>query len=91
MLIFKCALQQSEIFAMQKYLPAEEFCLVNIPEEQISYGIMNEELHSRFMDILSGETLECLEYLDEKDFRKLGEVKRSDVIGNAGLLDKLSS
>jgi len=89
-LIFKCALQQSEIIALQKYLPADEFCIINNLEEKICYGVMNDELHSRFMDILSGETLECLEYLDEKDFRKLAEVERLEVIGNVGLLDKLS-
>ena len=71
-------------------MPSDAFCIVIIPNEKMSYGIMEEELHSKFMDVLSGETLECLEYLDENDFKKLGEVDRSEIIGNASLLDKLS-
>lgn len=51
---------------------------------------MNEEFHSRFMDILSGETLECLEYLDGSDFEKMKDAGEGEVIGNARLLDKLS-
>ena len=89
LLIFKCALQHSEIDAIQKSLPADEYCIVSVPEQKISYGVMNEDLHSRFMDVLSGETLEHLEYLDEKEFKKVVDVKRSKVIGNVGLLDKL--
>ena len=50
---------------------------------------MNEDLHSRFMDILSGETLECLEYLDEAEFRKLIQEHGREVIGNRELIDKL--
>jgi hypothetical protein len=90
LLIFKCALQQAEIIALQKYLPADEFCIINIPGERLSYGIMNEELHSRFMDILSGETLECLEYLDKGDFEKLRAAGDAVVIGNGRLLHGLS-
>jgi hypothetical protein len=90
LLIFKCALQQREIIALEKYLPADEFCIVSIPGERMSFGIMNDELHSRFMDILSGETLECLEYLDESDFEKLRDTGGGEVIGNSRLLDKLS-
>ena len=90
MLIFKCALQQNEIIALQKYLPVDEFCIISLPGERMSYGIMNEELHSRFMDILSGETLECLEYLDGSDFEKMKDAGEGEVIGNARLLDKLS-
>jgi hypothetical protein len=88
-LIFKCALLPGEVVAMQKHLPADEFCIINNPEEKINYGIMNDELHARFMDILSGETLECLEYLDVGEFRKLGEIERWEVIGNARLMDRL--
>lgn len=74
---------------MQKYLPVDEFCLIVIPEEKIFYGVMDEELHSKFMDILSGETLECLEYMDEKDLKNL-DYSKSDIIGNEDLLKKIS-
>lgn len=88
-MIFKCALQPHEVIALQKHLPADEYCFINIPSEKIIYGIMNEQLHSRFMDILSGETLECLEYLDEAEFRKLIQEHGREVIGNRELIDKL--
>ena len=88
-MIFKCALQHSEINAIRKSLPDDEYCIVSDAEQNLSYGVMKEELHSRFMDVLSGETLERLEYLDEKEFRKLGDIDRSKVIGNAALLDEL--
>jgi hypothetical protein len=90
LLIFKCALHPHEVSALQKYLPAEEYCLINVPEQNTFYGIMNEELHSRFMDILSGETLECLEYLDEGEFKKFAKAPDREVIGNAALINKLS-
>ena len=89
MLIFKCALQPHEVIALQKHLPADDYCLIKLPHEKIIFGIMNEELHSRFMDILSGETLECLEYLDEAEFRKLFEEHGTEVIGNGELINKL--
>ena len=88
-MIFKCALQTDEVVALQKHLPADEYCFINIPEEKIMYGIMNEELHSRFMDILSGETLECLEYLDEGEIKKVFRGGRGEVIGNSELMNKL--
>jgi len=90
LLIFKCALQQSEIIAMQERLPADDFCIINKPGEKMSYGIMNEELHSRFINILSGETLERLEYLDEMELRNIREGGGQEIIGNVLLLDKLS-
>jgi hypothetical protein len=71
---------------MQNTLPADEFCLINIPHEKISYGIINDHLHSRFMDILSGETLECLEYLDQKDLKGIPSYSATDIIGNERLL-----
>ena len=89
MLIFKCALQPDEIIALQQYLPADEYCLINFPGDKTTYGIMNDELHSRLMDLVSGETLECLEYLDESDLRKIGKVSKGEVIGNGGLIDNL--
>lgn len=88
-MIFKCALQPHEVIALQNHLPADEYCLINIPRDKWTYGIMNEELHSKFMDILSGETLECLEYLDEQELRKLIEEHGAEVIGNRALIDKL--
>ena len=67
---------------MQNYLPHDEFCIINVPGEKFYYGIMNEELHSKFMDILSGETLEQLEYIDEKDFKTLVRYSNAEIMGN---------
>lgn len=88
LLIFKCALLPDEMIALQKHLPADEYCLINFAGDTNIYGVMNDGLHSRFMDIVSGETLEFLEYLDEADFRKLG-MERREVIGNGRLVDNL--
>ena len=89
LLIFKCAFQPHEVIALQNHLPADEYCLINNPGDKMIYGVMNEELHSRFMDILSGETLECLEYLDEPEFRQLFQEYGTEVIGNRDLIGKL--
>jgi hypothetical protein len=77
------------MIALQKYLPADEYCLINFAGDENIYGVMNDGLHSRFMDIVSGETLECLEYLDEAEFRKLGMENRGEVIGNGRLMDNI--
>ena len=47
---------------------------------------MNEDLHSRFMDVLSGETLEHLEYPDENELRNVAGNKEAEFIGNRSLL-----
>ena len=87
-MIFKCVLHPDEIVALQKYLPADEYCLINFPEEKIVYGIMSEQLHTKFMDIVSGETLECLEYLDEEELRKVSKDEKREVLGNESLIDE---
>ena len=88
-MFFKCYFQQRELIALQSYLPHDEFCIFNVPGEKFYYGVMNEELHSKFMDILSGETLEQLEYLDEKDFINTGRQSMAEIMGNEGHLKKL--
>ena len=85
-MIFKCVFQESELSALHTTLPADEFCIIKFPGEQICYGVMNVELHSRFMDILSGETLEHLEYPDEKELNIAAKVKTAEFIGNKDLL-----
>ena len=86
-MLFKCCFQHHELSTLQNNLPVEEFCIVKVSAEKNFYGVMNDELHSKFLDILSGETLEQLEYLDENDFRNL-DYDRSDLIGNEELLKK---
>ena len=88
MLIFKCVLLYNELTALQKYLPPHEFCIITRPGENVFYGVMNEELHSKFMDNLSGETLEQLEYLDEKELRNSIQFEDPEIIGNEELLKR---
>ena len=76
--------------ALQNYLPHNEFCIINIPGEEFYYGVMNDELHSKFMDILSGETLELLEYLDESDFKNTVRDHKADILGNEGHLNTIN-
>ncbi len=71
---------------MQNYLPHDEFCIFNVPGEKFYYGVMNEVMHSKFMDILSGETLVQLEYLDEKDFKNTERHSMAEILGNEGHL-----
>jgi hypothetical protein len=91
MLLFKCTLTHNELTALQNYLPHDEFCIVNKPGEVMYYGVMEEELHGKFMDILSGETLELLEYLDEKDMKELLRSASFDVVGNGSLLKEFKT
>ena len=71
---------------MQTVLPADEFCIIKLRGEQVCYGVMNEHLHSRFMDVLSGETLEHLEYTDEKELKSMESDKNAEFIGNRELV-----
>ena len=85
-MIFKCVFQASELSVIQTVLPADEFCIIKFPGEQVCYGVMNENLHSRFMDVLSGETLEHLEYPDEKELKSKARDENAEFIGNRDLL-----
>lgn len=87
MLTFECVFQEIELSAIQAVLPADKFCIVKFPGEQICYGVINEEFHSKLMDVLSGETLEHLEYPDEKVWKNIMLDKKAEFIGNKELLD----
>ncbi|MBC7981482.1 hypothetical protein H7X65_00210 [Candidatus Parcubacteria bacterium] len=88
MLIFKCTFPYNELTALRKHLPENDFCIITHPDEKIYYGIIKADLHSKFMDMLSGETLEQLEYLDEKELRYSVKNENFDVIGNEELLKR---
>lgn len=88
-MFFKCYFQQSELTTLQNYLSQDEFCIIHVPVEKFCYGIMTDEFHSKFMDILSGETLEKLEYLDENDFKNMVSNSKTGIIGNEDLFNKL--
>ncbi|HUQ64896.1 MAG TPA: hypothetical protein VM101_02000 [Flavitalea sp.] len=75
----------NEVAALQKYMPPGEYCIIHITEENIWCGVISDEHHSKFIDILSGETLEQLEYLDEDEFRNIIKDKQFSVVGNRDL------
>ena len=88
MLIFKCVFSYNELRALQNYLPADQYCIINKTGEKTFYGLMTEELHSKMMDILSGETLGQLEYVDEEELRKYASESHAELMitGNKDLL-----
>jgi hypothetical protein len=87
LLIFKCVFLGDELAALQNYMPPQGYCIVSVPEENICYGVISAVFHSKFMDILSGETLEHLEYLDQQELTNLIADKNVTIIGNADLLN----
>ena len=88
MLIFKCVFSFNELRALQNYLPADQYCIINKTGEKTYYGVMSEELHSKMLDILSGETLSQLEYVDEEELRKYASEPDAELLitGNENLL-----
>jgi hypothetical protein len=87
MFFFKCVFTEKEFSSLQTTLPVGDFCVVRYRGDKVYCGIIDDSLHGNFMDILSGETLEQLEYLDEEDVRDYF-AGRSDyeIVGNRELL-----
>lgn len=88
MLLFRCKFTYNELTAIKNYLPVDEYCLVIRPGERDYYGVMDEGLHDKLMDILSGETLGILEYVDEQELREyLKKEVAAEKVGNTTLLN----
>jgi hypothetical protein len=89
MLLFRCKFSKDELAAFKNYLPEGEYCLVGGPGENEYYGVMEEGLHDKLMDILSGETLGVLEYLDEGEMREcMQRSEAAEKLGNNKLLEE---
>jgi hypothetical protein len=88
MLIFKCQFSAQELSAMKESLPHDGFCIMRRPGEKMHYGVMREDLHSRFMDVLSGETLGNLEYLDEDELKNFDQ-RDAEITGNRRLIEEI--
>lgn len=89
MLLFRCRFTHNELTAIKNYLPQGEYCLVSGGESREYFGVMEEGLHSRFIDILSGETLSYLEYVDSDEMNDF--LRKNDLLeetGNCTLLDE---
>lgn len=90
MLIFKCFFTAREIGAIAQEMPGDGYCIMRRPGEQIFFGIVVEEWYGAFMDLLSGETLEQLEYLDEEEIRRLARPGDMETWGDGSLVSKLT-
>ena len=89
MLLFRCRFTYNELVAIKNYLPENEYCLVIGPGERDYYGVIDEGLHDKLMDILSGETLGILEYVDEQELKEyLQSDEAAGTLGNTTLLSK---
>ena len=90
MILFKCVFTEKEFSSLQTTLSADDFCITRLPANDFFYGIIDDRLHASFMDILSGETLERLEYLDEEDIREvLAGRDDYELIGNKDMMKRV--
>ena len=81
-------LPHNELLALQKNLPSDSFCLINHDDDKIYYALMYDDMHVKCMDILSGETLEQMEYMEEKEFKAMSTTG-AKIIGNRELLARV--
>ena len=90
MFFFKCVLTEDEFSALRVTISSDEYCLVRLPGDKNSYAIIAARLRDNIMDVLSGETLEQLEYLDEEEMRDVIKAASNyEVVGNRELLKRL--
>lgn len=87
MLLFRCAFTHNELTSLKNSLPKDGYCIVGEPGERDYYGVIRAVLHERLMDVLSGETLELLEYVDEEEFKAfLSTGENLEIIGEPELI-----
>lgn len=89
MLFFKCRPSLNELVAMEKYLPEETYCITREKFEEYYYGVIRVTMFNKLLNVLSGETLEHLEYLNDDEFRDiLSHLKFNNIpfLGNRELL-----
>jgi hypothetical protein len=89
MLFFKCRISFNELVAMEKYLPNDAYCISRDSFDEFHYGVIQTTGFNQLLNVLSGETLEQLEYLSGDEFRNvIAEMqnKRMDFSGNTNLL-----
>lgn len=89
MLFFKCRASFNELVALEKNLPEELYCISNDRLEGYHYGVIKVTIFNKLLNVLTGETLEQLEYLSDDEFREaLVLVRRNNISfsGNTELL-----
>ena len=89
MLFFKCRISFNELVAMERYIPADAFCISRDSFEDFHYGVIQGTAFNELLNVLSGETLEQLEYLSGDEFKHVVaemQNKRIAFYGNTNLL-----
>jgi hypothetical protein len=85
MVYFFVSLSHNELQQFKKGINRLSFCLVR--RDNLFYGCVPEAVYPELLEILSAETLQHLEYLDEKEFSEIiNSVDATDFLGNTELL-----
>ena len=69
MLFFKCRISFNELVGLEKQLPSEQYCISTDRLDEYHYGVIKVGAFNKLLNVLSGETLQELEYLNEDEFR----------------------
>jgi hypothetical protein len=89
MLFFKCRISFNELVAMERYLPKDTYCISRDSFDEFHYGVIQSTVFNQLLNVLSGETLEQLEYLSSDEFRNaIVEMQNKSIAfsGNTNLL-----
>ena len=91
MLFFKCRISFNELVSLEKQLPGDSYCISRDAHDGLHYGVINSAVFNKFLNALTGETLEGLEYLSREEFGKVlstFENKKDNFSGNLKLLEE---
>lgn len=92
MMFFKCQITYNELVSLDRILSDEVYCVIKNPGDNYYYGVMPSTAYDKLIEVLSGDSLVNLEYLDQDEFRKgvvlIDTVKSypHHIIGNTDLL-----
>jgi hypothetical protein len=89
MMFFKCRISFNELVAMERYLPNDTYCISRDGFGEFHYGVIQSTGFNSLLNVLSGETLEQLEYLSSDEFKNvIAEMQNKSMAfyGNTSLL-----
>lgn len=89
MLFFKCRMSSEDLALIERRLPRDLYWISREHFEDFHYGVIKSVIFNKLLNILSGETLEQLEYLSEHEFKAVLDQlknKRFQFAGNPNLL-----
>lgn len=84
MLFFKCRISFNELVSMEKQLPIESFCITRDEQDGFHFGVIKSSIFNKFLNALSGETLEQLEYLTREELNKALSTFENKMISFSG-------